>query len=339
MDSLSSRAALENLETLEGYRALYNASDFWRVYVQAVCQNHFQVEECQVKAVFPGTYPTFIADDRWVIKFFGRLFEGEAAFNKELEINTMLKGAPQVPAPELVAHSFLFDQSGSWSWPYLIFRYVIGVSLGEVMGQLTAQEKMRIAAELGGNVRRFHSLPIGESLIFHRSWQSYAEFLSSQLARCRSNHQAWGSLPAHLIDQIENYLLPTEELIDWSRRPHLIHADLTRDHVLGKLEGGEWRTLALIDFGDARVGDLLYELVALHLDLFDGDPHLLRAFLDSYGSNLTEDDEFPHQAMSTALLHEFDVFGGLDRRYPGWKEIQTLTELAQLIWGAGQSGY
>jgi hygromycin-B 7''-O-kinase len=39
----------------------------------------------------------------------------------------------------------------------------------------------------------------------------------------------------------------------------------------------------LIDFGDAMVGDLHYELAALHLDLFDCDKRLLRQFLDHYG--------------------------------------------------------
>jgi hygromycin-B 7''-O-kinase len=213
------------------------------------------------------------------------------------------------------------------------------VSLGDVMDQLALPELMGIAAQLGRIVRQFHALPIGGSQMFAPSWQEYVKFLTLQAATCRSNHLAWGSLPAHLIDQIENYLLPVEKLIDWSRRPHLIHADLTRDHLLGRLEGGEWQTLALIDFSDARVGDLLYELVALHLDLFTGDPQLLSVFLDAYGSDLVNDNEFPKKVLSTALLHEFDVFGGLAQWYPGWQDIRTLPELADLVWKIGTTGY
>lgn len=334
-----SRLLLESLETLEGYRSSFCDADSWRTYVQAVCRKHFQVDECRVKAVLPGTYPAFVADNRWVVKFFGRLFDGQVSFEKELEISKLLKQVPDIPAPELVAHGSLLEKGGDWPWPYLIFRYVDGVSLGDVMDQLALPELMGIAAQLGRIVRQFHALPIGGSQMFAPSWQGYVKFLTLQAATCRSNHLAWGSLPAHLIDQIENYLLPVEKLIDWSRRPHLIHADLTRDHLLGRLEGGEWQTLALIDFGDARVGDLLYELVALHLDLFTGDPRLLRIFLDAYGSDLAEDNEFPHQALSTALLHEFDVFGGLAQWYPGWQDIRTLPELADLVWKMGAAGY
>jgi hygromycin-B 7''-O-kinase len=339
MDKTRSRATLESLETLEGYRDLFYDPDYWRPYVQAVCRKHFQVEECRVQAVLPGTYPTFIADDRWVVKFFGRLFDGEASFEKELEISQLLKHGPQIPTHELVAHGSLLEKNDDWPWPYLIFKYVDGVSLGEVMDQLSLPERIAIAAQLGRIVRQFHSLSVSGSQIFAHSWQGYAEFLHLQAANCRSNHQTWGSLPPHLIDQVEDYLLPIEKLIDWRRQPHLIHADLTRDHLLGKWEGRKWQTLALIDFGDARVGDLLYELVALYLDLFTVDPRLLRVFLDAYGSDLAKDDEFPHRALSTALMHEFDVFGGLDQWYPAWKGIPTLTELADLVWKTGVTSH
>ena len=336
---IRSRSSLESLETLEGYRVLFCNPNFWHPYVQTVCRKHFRVGDCQVKAVLPGTYPTFVADDQWVVKFFGRLFDGKASFERELEISKLLKHAPEIPAPELVAHGSLLERGVDWPWPYLIYKYVDGVSLGEVMDQLALAERMSLAAQLGRIVHQFHSLPIGGSQIFTPSWQGYAEFLSLQAASCRSNHQAWGSLPVHLIDQIEDYLLPTEKLIDLNRQPHLIHADLTRDHLLGRLVGDEWQKLALIDFGDARVGDLLYELVALHLDLFAGDPRLLRVFLDAYGSDLVYDNEFPQKALSTALLHEFDVIGGLAQWYPGWQDIRTLPELGVLVWKIGAAGY
>ena len=52
-----------------------------------------------------------------------------------------------------------------------------------------------------------------------------------------------------------------------------------------------WTSLAIIDFGDARIGDIYTELNALHLDLFARDKRLLSAFLDAYGMDpwLAED--------------------------------------------------
>ena len=333
------KTSLESLETLETYRCLFSDADFWRLHVQAVCHRHFQVEDCRVRYVLPGTYPTFIAEERWVVKFFGQLFGGQSAYEKEKEANRLLQHTPGIPAPALIAQGYLLEPNGGWSWPYLIFEFIPGVSIDEVYEQLSHPARLDIAGGLGKIVRRLHSLPLKGSPVFVQDWQAYTEFLYRQSAGCLEKQRSWGSLPDHLIDQIEDYLLPPEALIDWSRQPHLIHADLTRDHLLGRVVEGGWQTLGLIDFGDARVGDLLYELVALHLDLFDGDPRLLRAFLEAYRSDLVEADEFPHRAMSSALLHEFDVFTGLGRRYPEWQEVQDLPALAVLIWKTGRTDY
>jgi aminoglycoside phosphotransferase (APT) family kinase protein len=334
----SSSSGLECLESQTGYRRLFSDPGFWRPYVQAVCSRHFQINACPVRAVPPGTYPTFIADDRWVVKFFGRLFDGQKSFEVEQEAGKLLLLASEIPAPRLVDQGALLEPGEPWSWPYLIFEYIPSASLREVYDELPPAEKEQIASDLGWITRCIHELSLGGSRIFKESWQGYAGFLERQTAGCQQKQQAWGSLPAHLIDQIGDYLLPPEELIDWSRKPHLIHADLTQDHLLGSWDGRRWQTRTLIDFGDARVGDLLYELAALHLDLFQLDTRLLGTFLSAYGGPLAVQTDFPRRALSTALLHEFDVFAGLSRRHPGIKEARSLAELAELIWVLGPTG-
>jgi len=61
----SSSTSLECLESLAGYRRLFSDPDFWRPHVQILCRRHFQIEDCRVQSVLPGTYPTFVAEDRW----------------------------------------------------------------------------------------------------------------------------------------------------------------------------------------------------------------------------------------------------------------------------------
>jgi Ser/Thr protein kinase RdoA (MazF antagonist) len=119
-------------------------------------------------------------------------------------------------------------------------------------------------------------------------------------------------------------------LIDRRAPVHLIHADLTADHLLGELCNGKWVTRGIIDFGDAMVGNLLYELVALHLDLFRCDKHLLGIYLDAYGVNHAFRKALPRKAMSVTLLHRFDVLVSLP---PGWlKDAPTLDHLAAVLW-------
>ncbi len=109
-----------------------------------------------------------------------------------------------------------------------------------------------------------------------------------------------------------------------------IHADLTQDHFLGRFQSGRWETLAVIDFGDAMLGNLYYGLAALHLYLFDCDRRLLAAFLKAYG--LPPDPDFVRKAMVTSLLHQFDVYGSLFAWNPELQEAPTLEELAERLW-------
>ena len=75
--------------------------------------------------------------------------------------------------------------------------------------------------------------------------------------------------------------------------------------------GERWRPIGVIDFGDAMVGDRLYELVALNLGLFRCDKRLLGIFLDTYGFDLALRRDFVRRAMSLTLLHEFNVLSSV----------------------------
>jgi hygromycin-B 7''-O-kinase len=139
-------------------------------------------------------------------------------------------------------------------------------------------------------------------------------------------------LPDNLVAQIRPFLLPLDELIDQNLTPHLIHADLTKDHILGELNADRWVTNAIIDFGDAMLGDFTYELIALHLDLFDCDKRLLDAYLHAYGLDEKTCQMLPIRAMNLTLLHRFDVLKPICQRFPRVKSVTTLEQLADLLW-------
>jgi hygromycin-B 7''-O-kinase len=128
---------------------------------------------------------------------------------------------------------------------------------------------------------------------------------------------------------VEDYLSANEAFLQVGSGS-FIHADLTRDHILGRLEGGHWHTLALVDFGDAMLANVYYELTALHLDLFDCDRRLLMAFLQSYG--LDPGNDFIRKAMVTSLLHQFDVYASLFAAHPELNSVRDLDELALILW-------
>ena len=95
---------------------------------------------------------------------------------------------------------------------------------------------------------------------------------------------------------------------------------------------GDWQLRAIIDFGDALSGDLFYELVVLHLEIFDADPRLLREFLAAYQPSPFHQQDFTRKAMTLTLLHPYDAFATLFARHPELRQCTSLDELANRLW-------
>lgn len=332
-----SAEALRPLHTLDGYRRYFMDVALWQPYVKVICARHGLLPIESIRGGLAGTCPAFIVNERWLVKLFGLLFGGEACFLAERQANQIVAGELAIPVPRLIATGALFEDSVEWSWPYLIFPFVPSISIGEVYEEVDANELKRLASNLGVILGKLHQLPLDETPPLARTWQPYRKFLQERIETCTSRHRGWATLPDHLLAQLESYVLPPDQLIDDRAAPCLIHGDVTADHILGRLEGNRWTTLALIDFGDARVANLTYELVALHLDLFRCNKTLLRAFFDSYGLDVAQRKLLPRRAMSITLLHDFNVLGGYFADNSSAKDISSLEELATLLWDTDTS--
>jgi Ser/Thr protein kinase RdoA (MazF antagonist) len=319
--------------------------EVWELHVRQICSQH-GIPCQQVEAGVVGTFPTFIVrsgrDNSVVVKFFGPLFEGVSAFKAEYCLGHFLREhSLPIRSPIILAAGQLDDP-----WNYLVFEGIDGISVGQARGRLTQQAWFELAVQMGVFMRLLHDTTAGirgdlATLQPGVGWKSYLTFLQSQADHCLANHTQWNELPNHLLRQIPGYLLPVEELVDHSSPPHLIHADLTADHLLGKVRspGGSvyqaasvnWKTLAVIDWGDVRVGNILYDLVALHMDLFRQDTHLLKKCLDAYGLPDFFCKHFAHKAMCMVLLHQFPMPAQF---YADQTDAQTLEELAERLFGA-----
>jgi hygromycin-B 7''-O-kinase len=320
------------LDSLEGYRKKFMSVRLWKPYVRAVCQRLVLTPCRRIRAGLAGTYPTFIVDERWVVKFFGRLFEGSESFVAEHEALRLVIPAHLVAMPSILASGTLFEKSSHWPWPYMVMTYIPGGSLSQVYLSVSLEDKLLLATWLGTIVRRLHELEFGDSDFFRSSWGHYLSFLTHQRIALTSDEHKLNSLPSYLRESASGYVLPPADLVDMDTNPHLIHADLTADHILGWLKDGGWQTTGIIDFGDAMVGNLLYELQALHLDLFRCDKRLLRAFLDAYGMPASLQRTLPRKAMSMTLLHRFNLLAGPALDIKGMCHARSLEEIADLLW-------
>jgi Ser/Thr protein kinase RdoA (MazF antagonist) len=266
-----------------------------------------------------------------VVKLFGPLFEGGDCFEVERGVAGLLSAYPQLPAPRVLAEGRLLPGDPDWDWPYLIFEYRPGVGIGAAWAGLGEAARRAVAAEMGGWLRLLHGLEAPGDFLLQAGREDFTAFLAGQHANCAALAQGWGSLPAHLVEQVQDFLPALPELIPPDLPLGLIHADLTGDHLLGRVEGGRWRSTGWIDFGDARRGNLYYELAALHLDLFAGDRGALAECLRAYG--FCPPANFPRLALSYCLLHQFNVFASAACQGLEWRAIRTLEELAENLWG------
>ncbi len=186
--------ALSALDQHDGYVRLFTDLPLWSPFVDAVCRRHGLNPSQPVRLGVPGTCPVFIAGERWVVKFFGRLFEGERAFSVEKEAGLLVQQDPIIRAAQFIASGEL--TSSGWHWPYLIFDYIPGDSIGLVIDRLSDTARAQVAREVGEMVRHLHDLPLPVgSPVFPDDPLAYRQFLEAQRGVCAQNQRKWQSLP------------------------------------------------------------------------------------------------------------------------------------------------
>jgi hypothetical protein len=315
----------------------------WQPYINDLCRR-LGLACQQVIPGLPGSFPTFIVtlvqSSPWrklVLKFFGPLFDGHASYQVERYMGQYIA---QHSLP-IASPSILFDGQLDDDWLYLVFEHIPGLSLGGVRQQLSPEALGSMAGQLGEYMRALHTLtaeevPAFASITPTHHLKDFLAFLEYQRMHCQAHHQQWNDLPAHLLAQLPDFLLSPHELLDPAAAPHLVHADLTADHLLGRLipqtgaiqPGSAWQSLAIIDWGDARLGNILYELVAVYVDLFHGVRHLLHTCLESYRLPRFFQHDFPRKALTMLLLHQFPMPATF---YAPYHDCNTLYELADRL--------
>jgi hygromycin-B 7''-O-kinase len=314
----------------EVYAPRFTDVSFWRPYVEEVLRRH-ALGPCEhVETGLPGTHPVFLVGGRLVVKFFADLFDGPASFATERAIYELTAAAAGLDTPRLVAGGALFDDGASWRWPYLVSTVVPGRALETVYGEVPPANLARIAAYAARQLRALHATQLGDVRL-RADWEPFASWAISQRGRCADRYA--DMLPARLLAQLDAFLPAVEELIDRALPPRLLHCDLNADHLLVQKRPEGWEPTGIIDFGDAKVGDPLYELGALHIGMFRCDRRLLAEYVRAYAGDVAAPRQFARRATSYAMLHDFDVFASALEQRPALRDAPTLGVLAEQLYG------
>ena len=297
------------------YRA--NLDFWWPQIIKVLTRHQLADAASRAKATcgFNPTYPVFLIGDL-VVKFFGHRHSWQNAFHTETAAHESLLKDHSIVAPRLLAKGELMANTAN-SWPYIISSKVPGKSWLDT--DLTDDEKNNVAAEIGQQLQKIHTLPIDCRLEHDQTWAK----LNFRAAAEKS------ILPKHLISQVDSFIAK----IDKFDRV-FVNGDMVGTHVF--IENGQ--LTGIIDWGDATVADRHYELGKL-MDTFDWDKRLLKTVLDT--SNWPVKKNFSKQALGLAIYrqavgltqhHTFDVFYKLPDIMP-LKEIASLEELADILFG------
>ncbi|XP_044474735.1 F-box protein At1g78280 isoform X1 [Mangifera indica] len=112
----------------------------------------------------------------------------------------------------------------------------------------------------------------------------------------------------------------------------------------GSGEEKSWRPTHILDFSDLSIGDPIYDLIPIHLDVFRGDSRLLKQLLEGYKlpllrrklQPLSGDDKFArlsYHTMCYCILHEENVLGAIFGMWKGLRMAKSWEEVELKVWG------
>lgn len=149
------------------YVATLGNPGFWGPYVTSVLRRHGLDDAAEpVHAGRGSTFRTLIRGDA-VIKLFGHLPFRERSYEAELAALRCIAGDPGILAPRLLAHGRLCAAPAA-PWPYLATSRMPGLPWNKAT--ISAEDRSRVAADLGRQVRRLQDLPPAAGIASPELW-------------------------------------------------------------------------------------------------------------------------------------------------------------------------
>ncbi|MFX3673867.1 MAG: phosphotransferase family protein [Paenisporosarcina sp.] len=180
-------------------------------------------------------------------------------------------------------------------WHYLIMTRVQGTLLIDVWNDLSHDERVTIATDLGKLIKQMHTLNIE---VYEELDRNFDNWIMDQKKRVKNHHIKTG-LASHIIDDVEDFVSSFET----SSEQVLLTGEYTPFNLIVNRQKDKWTITGLIDFADCFIGEPNYDLLGPILFNFYKESGLTSAFLNSYGIDLT--DAVRNRLMQLLLLHRF----------------------------------
>jgi aminoglycoside phosphotransferase (APT) family kinase protein len=185
-----------------------------------------------------------------------------------------------IPVPQVIVSELDPSELGS---PFLIASFVAGepTSDADVVRDVGAQFRRVHEEELPGWGPLIVKPETAESPGVGGRYSSWRDAIEADLAGLRGLVEA-GVLEERVADAAR-MLVGVEGLLEYEGPGVLLHNDLKPAHLFGLASQGRQRLSAIIDWGDASIGDPAAEIARLSMS----GPAVTAAFLDGYDTRLT----------------------------------------------------
>ncbi|GFP93353.1 F-box protein at1g78280 [Phtheirospermum japonicum] len=211
---------------------------------------------------------------------------------------------------------------------------------------------------------------VADKIVGPAEWKLFVSTLNRKRKGVSKRLSEWGDpIPSNLIEKVDEYIPqdltvlfnPFENETEVCKSWTWIHSDVMDDNIYltpcsstslsvevtshSNIVKDSWYPSHILDFSDLTIGEPILDIIPLYLDVFRGDPHLLKQFLDSYKLPLMRNkshvntavdkrfDRLSYRAMVYCILHDDNVLGAI---FSLWKEVRTATsweEVEEKVWG------
>ena len=232
-----------------------------------------------------SSFPVLV-HDRYVVKLIPHRFR--AKFEAERTMLALVHGKLPVATPEIVAVGELGD------WDYLVMTRIAGRAASAALKTVSDAEQRPVLRAIGELIACIQQLPAPDPLA-----TDWPRFVDTLVAGCAQRHAKGGASPDFVSAIAERLAGVVPELATPVRLVPM-HADVHTEHIL---VDDSLRVTGLLDFGDALIGDPLYDLVTPVTFFVRGRADLLAALIAGFGA--TPGPELRRRCTAYQLLHQF----------------------------------
>ena len=293
--------------------------DAWLPALRTLVARHGLPEE-PIELFASGQSPVFALGKQFVVKLVPNLWARFA--EREVECLRYLADNTTLPVSRVVAEGRMED------WSYLVSTRLPGRQLDHVWPRLNPEEKGNLARDLGGLIRDLHRIPAGGLRPGGIVWTEFCEKVVAAWSARRDVER----LPAPLREDAPRFLAQ-KDFWDAATPLVLLHGDLAPENTLVDHGTDGWRISGVLDFGNAFVGDPLFDFTAPTVLLAPGRAEIVDRILAGYGGSAAlEAHVLRRRLMALTLIHPLADLPDCLALLPGAEACQTWEAVAKRFW-------